>query len=335
VIRIAIILSIVLVLAWSAFWLISSNIRVGIIEESLTSDRNDGWSASYSSLDTGGYPSRVDVTIHDLVLTNTDRGIAWSLPSVQLLMLSYRNDHVVLALPETQTLEYRGQKITIDSERMRVSVELDRSDFAVLEQLIVEAAGIDVSGSIGQVGSVENFLFAIRQEKPGNAVYLVSLSSDAGEPVGIDHDRVNQGELVASLLPGLAIDSRIGLSRPISGESCSAPGTRLRMLDIDRLKLEHDWTGLELKADLEISEAGDPTGDVDFSSDNIGGLLAILLQLGIHPDIQSFLLKTILEQVGESIEGSSYLQFRIGIEEGQIRFGGFLKIHVPPIPPLC
>ena len=89
---------------WGGYWFIGSAGFEKGLAAWFDERRSAGWVADYSDIKTRGFPNRFDTTISDLELADTRAGLAWSAPFFQIFTLSYRPNHIVVALRKVSTL---------------------------------------------------------------------------------------------------------------------------------------------------------------------------------------------------------------------------------------
>lgn len=140
--------------AWSGFWWFGARSEAADLRDWF--EAQDG--ASFASLETTGFPNRFDTTIDAPRLESGD--VRWSAPFVQTLRLSYRPDHYILALADTQRLELPAERIGIETDSAQASVVfangmLDHTAFVFDEPRF--------SGASGWNAAAARALFATRR----------------------------------------------------------------------------------------------------------------------------------------------------------------------------
>lgn len=111
-----------LLLGWATFWGISSWTLKRDVAAWFDDRRAEGWQATYQDLTVRGFPSRLDATLTGVRLYDPARSVGWEAPFFQILGLTYRPGHLILAWPDTQALTLPSGPVAIDSTGMRASL---------------------------------------------------------------------------------------------------------------------------------------------------------------------------------------------------------------------
>ncbi|MDF0603020.1 DUF2125 domain-containing protein [Psychromarinibacter sp. C21-152] len=139
--------------AWSGWWWIGSGREVAAIRDWI--GRTDGARADAVSI--AGFPNRFDTRIAapELRIGN----VTWSAPVLELMRLSYRPGHYIVAVADSQTLATPAQTVDMETERARASVVY--TDGAP-DRLSVVIDALRLSSSAGWSARAETLLIAAR-----------------------------------------------------------------------------------------------------------------------------------------------------------------------------
>ena len=96
-------LAIVAFLAWSAWWFVASNAQRNAWEHLFATQQGQGREAD-AAIKVAGFPNRVDTTLTGVVFDDPKSGWGWQAPFFQVLMLSYKPNHVIAAWPNEQEI---------------------------------------------------------------------------------------------------------------------------------------------------------------------------------------------------------------------------------------
>jgi len=323
-IRIMIVLSILGIIGWSGFWVYSREIRIDWVESVLDSAAGTNWSVSHETIRARGYPFRVDITISDLTIRNDERGVAWHLPTVQLLMLSYRIDHVIIAFPKTQDVTLAGGHFQLQSENMKASLTTDGVG-GILRAVIVEADRLGLVQKAEHIETVENLLLAVQHEHSTPGQYRVSLAStrdDAPAAAAIPPLRAN---LLARLLAQMTLDGRITVSQPLGPNACTEGGITLQNVTLEKLSVSEQNVDIDLSSDVRFSPTGMAEGWIDVHVSSLRSVLELLETLGYRLGELPRLITTLDGGVG----------FRVNLVGGAVEIFGFKLFDARPVQPLC
>ncbi len=166
----------VAVTAWSGYWWIGARGEA----EDVRAWFGARGAADLAGASTAGFPNRFDTTVTEPSLTLG--GVTWGAPFLQTLRLSYRPDHYILALADTQRLDLPGQRITLDTASARASVvfdgeRMDRSRFVLDE--------VKMTSTANWTGAARRILFAARATTGGRKIGLDIEGLDFGETAAV------------------------------------------------------------------------------------------------------------------------------------------------------
>ena len=108
-------------LIWSAYWTIGAQSTKAGVNTWLTEKNEAGFDIHVEDISLWGFPNRFDVTITPVWIKADQWGFAWRGAFLQILRLSYDNDHTIFVFPERHELKLDERDITIFSDRMRAS----------------------------------------------------------------------------------------------------------------------------------------------------------------------------------------------------------------------
>ena len=150
-------------LGWSGFWWVSSSTVERNLRAWVEARAAEGWVVSYDSLSTGGFPNRVDTTVTGLELADPETGVSWSAPMFQILALSYKPNHVILAWPPEQTFATPFETVTITSQTMRGSAVFVPGVDLTLDHATIEADRLGLLSTAGWSASLAKGLLSTRR----------------------------------------------------------------------------------------------------------------------------------------------------------------------------
>ena len=332
-IRIMIMLSILAVIVWSGFWLFSRQTRINLVESMLMSGSDAGWSISHDAIRASGYPFRVDITLDNLTIRNSDHGLVWHLPRLQILMLSYQFDHIVIAFPETQDISLNRTDYRLTTDGMKASLTTDGAG-GILKAFIMEAGRVNLTADTIPVQEIENLLIAIRHESATPGQHRVSLSSYSDADPPNTAILTQRDALLARVLMGLTLDGRFTASTPLGPDACSGDGLTLHRLVVNDLAVREQNAEINLSSDIEFSQAGIPEGWIDLEVNRIRNLLELVEILGYELGAAAGLAGQFIETLGKSLPDGG-VGIRLNLSDGAARVFGLDILNVGPLRPLC
>ena len=147
--RILIAIAITLIIIWSGYWFAFRDMHQNAVDKLFLNFREQGKTASYSSVSVQGYPSRFDTTFEDLLYFDPNKNYGWNADFLQILALSYRPQEMIFALSEQHTIMYDDEIIEINAEKLRSSLFLQDIRDVSFDSFIVESESMFLQGSSG------------------------------------------------------------------------------------------------------------------------------------------------------------------------------------------
>lgn len=314
--RVLIWITVIAAALWSGMWFVaSSGIRKGT-ESWFAEQAARGVTAEKSSLVVQGFPSRVDVTVSDLVLADPARGTGWRTPFVQVFSMSWKPWHLIAALPTGQVVTLPGQDIALDGEGMLASVELHPGISLALNKTRLEAKSVRLISTAGWSFGADQ-LFAATEEDP-------SLENTHRLGLKLQGITPDPALAAASGLPARAellhLDAYASFTAPLdrhAGES----NPRLSVLDLREARL--DWGSLKITAGGRMAAGADglAEGAVEVKIVGWRQLLPLMVALGRTTADQARVLERGLEVLAKAGGDPEVLNLTLLAAGGQMTLG--------------
>lgn len=314
--RVLIWITVIAAALWSGMWFVaSSGIRKGT-ESWFAEQAARGVTAEKSSLVVQGFPSRVDVTVSDLVLADPAQGTGWRTPFVQVFSMSWKPWHLIAALPTGQVVTLPGQDIALDGEGMLASVELHPGLSLALDKTRLEAKSVRLISTAGWSFGADQ-LFAATEEDPSlENTHRLGLKLQ-----GITPDPVLAA---ASGLPARAellhLDAYASFTAPLDRHAGQS-NPRLSVLDLREARL--DWGSLKITAGGRMAAGADglAEGAVEVKIVGWRQLLPLMVALGRTTADQARVLERGLEVLAKAGGDPEVLNLTLRAAGGQMTLG--------------
>lgn len=261
-------IAIVLAGLYGGYWVVgSSQIETGA-RTALDQIAADGVEVRYGDLSTRGFPSRFDTMLTDFSFSDPATGAGWSAPWVQVLALSYRPNHVIVAFPPEQALTLApGQVVMIRSDGLRASGSVALSADLPLTALTAETGPIRLTLPDLSDLAAARALIALRpipaKDRPSYDLFteVEAMALPAAIMSGIDPE----GSLPKAVNL-IRIDSALTLDRPLDRHLGTGPRPALRAISLRDARIV--WADMTLAASGELTVAADGTleGRIDVSA---------------------------------------------------------------------
>ncbi|WP_226779687.1 DUF2125 domain-containing protein [Oceaniglobus trochenteri] len=276
-------LAIVLIaaLAWGGYWFFGS----GAVERGLAAwfdaRRADGWVAEYSGLNTSGFPSRFDTTITDLELADPQAGLAWSAQMFQILALSYKPHHVILALPHDQSVTTPHETISITSTQMRGSVVFKPETALTLDHSAFVMQDVALTSDLGWTVQLDEARLAARQTVARDNTYDLAFETLGLVPADSDRQALDPSGTLPRAVETLKIDATLAFDAPWDRFAIEGPRPQPTMIELNHARAS--WGALDLRAEgaLEVDAGGVPTGRITIQATNWREMLRMAVAGGL------------------------------------------------------
>ncbi|WP_040604009.1 DUF2125 domain-containing protein [Sagittula stellata] len=247
---------------WGGYWGVQAHTLRGEIQDWFETRRAEGWVADYDALQVRGFPSRLDVTIAQPRLADPDSGVSWEAPFLQILGLSYKPDHVIVAFPDRQTVGVDGGAHEVTSDGLRASL-VTGQDGALL-RLNAEAETLNIrrdGADIALAAVLANF----HRLEGQDTTYRLAIGAGAvATPKGaLSRGRAN----------GLDIEGRFVFDSPWTLGALAGPRPQPASIDLAKAEYRLNDLDLQLAGRVEVDSLGRPDGRMTLRAENWRNLL--------------------------------------------------------------
>ncbi|ETX27578.1 DUF2125 domain-containing protein [Roseivivax isoporae] len=306
---------VVLALGWSAFWFLQVRWQRAAIEAWFDARRAEGWQASYEALEMRGFPNRIDATFTGLVLGDPEGRVTWEAPFAQVFRLAYRPGHVIVAWPETQSVETQAGRVAIESAGLRGSLELSGLTFDRVARLVLEAESLTLVPDFADRLALAEVHAALAATTDDPVRYRTALSGVAAGDAEGDPERAS-------------LDAVVTLTAPITTDGAR---TDITAVDLNLAEYVPGPARLRLSGDFDVDGEGRLSGDLDLQAEEWRDLVADAADRGrIDPGIA----EGIEDAIGfvATLRGNpDTLDLGIRIDEGSMFLG---PVPLGPAPRL-
>lgn len=314
--RVLIWITVIAAALWSGLWFVaSSGIRSGT-ENWFAEQAARGVTAEKSSLVVLGFPSRVDVTVNDLVLADPAQGTGWRTPFVQVFSMSWKPWHLIAALPTGQVVTLPGQEIALDGEGILASLELHPGISLALDKTRLEAKSLRLISTAGWSFGADQ-VFAATEEDP-------SLENTHRLGLKLQGITPDPALAAASGLPARAellhLDAYASFTAPLDRHA-GQTNPRLSVLDLREMRL--DWGSLKITAGGRMAAGADglAEGAIEVKIAGWRQLLPLMVALGRTTADQARVLERGLEVLAKAGGDPEVLNLTLRAAGGQMTLG--------------
>ncbi len=312
---------IIAALAWGGYWYVGASAVENGLRSWIEQRRTEGWLAEYVTLNTRGFPHRFDTTITGLELADPRSGLAWNMPQLRIISLSYRPNHLIAIWPEEQSFASPWQKITMISDDMRASIVLVPDTALTLERSSFVLSNVSLRSSLGWTASLEEGEFHTRQtvgQENAHDIYFEArnLRPSDGVLAALDPARA-----LPDVLTALKIDSTVEFDTPWDRTAIERRRPQPTALKLKLLQAR--WGDLELQAagDLEVRAGGVLEGQIMIKAVNWREMLQIGVSTGLVPENLSTSVERALEVLAGMSGSPKSLDAPLNFRNGLVFFG--------------
>ncbi|MFZ1468687.1 MAG: DUF2125 domain-containing protein [Paracoccaceae bacterium] len=292
----------------------------------------DGLVAETTDLSVGGFPTRLDLAMTGLNLTNPKTGEGWQAPSLHISAPSWAPWHVTADLPATQVLTVEAnnamQAITVTSDGLAASVRVRPDITANLQEITAGGAALQAASSLGWTVGAEDLRLRLLVDGQNSKIYALTLEArniapDASLATALA--AVNLPDLPVSDLPAqvdsVALVMQLHLTQPLDLTSALRP----ELAGVDLQALTAVWGPLQIAASgsLRGDANGFAAGQIDIAVTNWNRLPALLAATGAVQPAVVTLVSNGMKALADAGGDPMVLTVPLIMQEGRTTFGPF------------
>ncbi len=321
-------LVIIVIAGWSGYWWVGATAHKRALDDWLVARQNDGWLAERDALTVAGYPGRFDTTVTNLAIADPRSGWAWTADAFQILMLSYKPNHVIVVWPGTQTVASPWDRAEVTSKTMRGSVVFRPTTSLELDRSVIEIEDLKLVSNTGWTAGLSHAQLSTRQAEPGTAPgFAHDISFNARDLTLPDTLRrlLERSEVLPTVFDSADIDLTASFDGPWDRHAIEGQKPRLTAASIRRFDAEWGEMALKARGRFTIGPEGYPEGQIDITARNWREMLRLavdghLLPGAIADDIEAVMaVAAQLTGDGKTITMPMYLS------------GGYVRIGPVPV----
>lgn len=328
-------LLILITIGWCGYWFVGSSAQQSGLTAWLEERRSAGWVADYDALDVQGFPSRFDTKITNLNLADPKSRWAWSASELQILMLSYKPNHVIAVLPPKHTISSPKERIDVASDTMRASIKFDANTDLALNAVSGELENVILTSNAGWTSELKSAQLATRQTAGVEDSHDIFFQADQVKPARIFTKLIDPDSQLPDVFDTLRIDVTAGFDAPWDRHAVEGQKPEFTALAVKDISASWGEMNFQAKGDLTFDATGYPTGKISVRAKNWKDMIALGVSAGAIPaDMQSTLeggLGLIARLSGNPDTLDAPLSFKNGfISLGPIPIGRAPKLRLNP-----
>lgn len=267
-------------LGWSGYWVVGQRGLQSALAAWFDTRRAEGWVAETSALDVQGFPNRFDVGFSDLMLADPETGLAWQAPFFQILMLSYRPNHVIAVWPEDQIVATPFETYRIESNDMRASLVMAPNTRLAPERSTLTAAFLRVTPETRPDETTALNALSLAVERQEGARYRLGLSAEGLTLSSPWRARLDPKGRLPGQMTGLHADLDVTFDRP--WDRSAIEEARPQPIAIKLSLADAKWGELQFQAAgaVTVTAEGFPEGEIALKARNWREMLELAIASG-------------------------------------------------------
>ncbi len=320
-------------LGWSGFWWWQASLRDRALTDWLAERSADGWVAEAADIRVTGYPSRVDAIVTDLDLADPEAGWSWQADEFRIMSLSYKPNHVIVALPGEQTFATPYQTLHAVSDNLRGSVVFRPTPRLELDRMTFEIGNMRIAGDGGWKAEIGKAILATRQAADGTpfAHDVAFNGENLVLPEGLLAGLGDQTVLPATIGP-VALDMTLTFDRPWDRPALEGENPVLEGVDVRDISLTWGKLDLRGRGRLDVDAEGFAEGRLDLRARNWHDMLDLAVSAGALDRSLAGAVRGGLDLLARFSGDGDALNVPLDFEDGKTRLG---PIVIGPAPQLA
>lgn len=315
---------------YGGYWFVGSRATLAGAEQALAQMKAEG-RADYADVSIRGFPSRFDLTIDKPQLISADGRLDWTAPFAQVFALSYRPNHVIAVLPNSQTLTVAGEPLSVTSTDLRGSAVFGASTALPLDHAQTVGKDLAITDALGDGLGMAELRVAVRTADAALNRYDIATEVSGMTPLGaaaplwaaVAGDPAAKGWIKAETTA--TFDRRLD-------RQATTGGLRITGLKVAAIRASYGQLNIDGSGDLAVAAEGLPEGRLDLAVKGWEGLPVALVQAGvIKPEVAPTVAKVLLALSVASGGQDGTLRLPLTFAAGQMALG---PVPLGPVPRL-
>lgn len=315
---------------WCLWWFGASAVLHASLETWLETRRSEGWQAEASAVSGGGFPLTLVANLENPRFADPGTGVAIAADSLRFEADAWWPGQARLLLPQTPIrLAAPDGRTEMTMQDGRLRLDLAPNTQLGLRQLSWLAGPWDISSPEGRRFSADNLTLSMMQGGDAER-YLFDINMDAARPGEVPRARLRIPEDWPLTFSSLQIKMDVLFDRPWDRRALEDRRPQPRHINLQLAEAAWGDLRLKLAADLQVSPAGEPTGEIRLQARNWQAMIdlaqgADLLPQNLRPQVTS-IFQTLAGATGNPETIDVTLQAQRGL-----LFFGFLPVGPAPI----
>ncbi|HLO77994.1 MAG TPA: DUF2125 domain-containing protein [Magnetospirillum sp.] len=317
-------------LGYTVYWFHAATVLRKGVEDWAEQKRAEGWQVTWDSLDTGGYPLHLSLTLAAPAVAAPD-GARWRGEHLTAHATPFDPSRLRVTSPGRHVVAWSGGEAVVQVSSARLDVDLDRQ--GMLDDATLLASGISVDGLAGaplRAAGLALTIDPLPVAHPDHTTATLRFSATA-------HD------LTLPALPGLPLDREIGVAeitgRVLGALPHEAPAQALSQwsadggtVELDHVTLEWSPMAMEAQGTVALDPNGQPVASLAARIRGFAPLMDRLAEGGSIPADTANAAKLMLMLMAKpDAKGRPTVPVPVSVQDGALYLGSARVARVPAI----
>ena len=299
---------------WGGYWFVGAHYIDSTVNDWFAEQKAAGLVADNAGVSVEGFADRFDMTVTSPHLADPAAGWGWQAPFAQVFAMTWKPWHLIAALPHTQVVEVRGEKVTVASTRMMASLLMQPKTGFPPQRLVVEGEGLALNSDANwTVGAQKLVLAAENDPTRAGSLHLGADAANLTLPAAV----ANLPDL-GPTVSMVHLDATLALSSPIGWEM---EGAQLMGLTVTQLHII--WGSIDLVAQGNVvpDATGLASGKINLDLKGWRSLPGVVVALGlVKPDMKVSITRG-LEFLAAASPDPQVLHLALTLKDGEMSLG--------------
>ena len=325
-------LGVVIALLWSGWWTFAAyGLRNGA-QLWLQDRRNEGWQADTAGIDVAGFPTQLALTFQNPAFADPDTGVAFETDALRLSAPAWWPGYLTVSLPtDSFTAASPIDRISVVAEEGVAALRLNPGAALELEHAGITSGPWQIASKAGPLWAAQALDSRVQQSPQLAEQYEIEFAAPAFTPGEVIRDALRAPDSWPVEFDSLSAHATVTLDRPLDRLTIESARPQPRAIDLHIAQAEWGALLLRASADLDVSEQGLVSGDLNLQARNWQDIVELAERSGALPSTLRPQVENILSALARGSGNPDTLDLTLKAQDGSV-FLGFVPLGT--IPPL-
>lgn len=316
-------------LLYSGYWFVAAKGSERAIAAWLDARGSAGWQAEYASVETRGFPLRLERVIEAPQLADPATGLAYRAPSIEIASASYTPTALTATFADEAVISTPLQRITLTQEMAQADLFVAAGPDLTLERAAATVEALALTSNLDWGLTVADAALVMAQRDDGPNRYDITASLSDLAPTGGLIARLDRQGLLSDRFERLEIVGRAEFDTPWDIHALEDRRPQPTRIELDTLAARWGKLDLQMTGALDIDARGEATGKIAVKARNWREMVEIAVATGILPaDLERLVMRA--GQMLAGLKGNAdTIDAELTVANGTVAIG-FIPIGPAP-----